>query len=187
MVAITVAVAFHDEGASAVVEFGFVVVVASLWIGAPNHNAAREFTTAVVQQGRGVKVAGRGVGTTVAIEVAQAIVICGARGIVACKFVGASKNLKFVACAVSVVVVDAIAIAIVGKGGVGAGTIVKSGFCIVVARIFICAAKGEARDKVTRSVIHICFWVVVACQFNGAPQNVKGTRPIVQSGLRIEV
>ena len=159
--------------ASAVVVGGFGVVVACGAVGAAQSQATLKLTRAIVLQSVLVKVAGAWVGAASAVVGAGVVVLRRARAVVARVLVRASQRLKFITRSIAIRVVEACSVATVRECWVGTCAVVVGRFVVVVARIFVCAPKRKAADKVAAARI----WehrigVVVARQLDGAPRFV---------------
>ena len=144
-----------------------------------------EFAAVVVDVGKGVVVACRGILTTLNGGNARTVVVGGIGVVIERIAVGASFDFVGVAHAVAVGVGQAISVTVVSRLREFAGPVVDDGGGVVVARTLVQAAAWQARKEVTRPIVRVGVGVKVASPYDGATDNLA--RAVVEGGAGIEV
>ena len=116
---------------------------------------------------------------------AGSVVVCGVGFVVQCIGIGAALDFIGVANAIAVGIEKAIPLAVVTGVRESAAAVVDDGRRVVVAGVLVQTPAGQAREEITRAVVHVGRGVVVARPHNGATRNF--TRPIVERGRGVKV
>ena len=130
----------------------------------------------------GIEVAGRSHGAST--HQASSVIVCGVRIEVGRVAIGATQHFEFITHAVTICVIEAVAIAVVGEVGQVTQAIVDGRFSVVVARLWVGAAC--AAREVTRTLDLVVGLRVVVARI-GERTSTHKTRTVVKCRIGVVV